>query len=83
MLTSCVFVTTSITLFYLELLSIIQCELVTKNTGLLKYKHQGIMQTTMLDTLVIHNSLVYDVYIDDIVDTKFHIRHLLLFQYFV
>ena len=54
-----------------------------KNTVLLKNKRQGIMPTTMLKYLVIHNSFVSEVYIEYKADMICHHHHLYYEQYFI
>ena len=51
--------------------------------ALLKKKRQGIPHTNMLESMVIQNSFLSDVYRYDIVDIEFHLHHLHLVQYFI
>ena len=49
----------------------------------LKKKIKGIIPKTMSYYLVIHNSLVSDVYMDDIAGMKYFLHHLHFEQYFI
>ena len=79
MLAFCVYVTCSLTLLYLEGISLIQCQLPTrKNAVLRKNKCQGILPTNMLASLVNLFIFVSNLYMDDIANMIFQ-----LYQYFI
>ena len=44
---------------------------------------QEILPTTMFAYLVIYNSFVSDIYMEDIADTKYQLHHLHLEKYFI
>ena len=46
-------------------------------------KLQEIFSTTLLASLVVHNSFVSYLYMEDIADMKFQLHHLHLEQYFI
>ena len=52
-------------------------------TDLLKKKYKVILPTTMLTSLVIHNSFVSDVFVGDISDMKCQLCYIYLKQYFI
>ena len=54
-----------------------------ENTILLNNKCQGILPTTMLEYLIIHNIFVFDVYMENIADMKFQSHHLHLEDSFI
>ena len=51
--------------------------------GLLKNKCEGVLPTNMIASLVIHNSFVYDVYMEDIANMKCQLHHIQMEEYFI
>ena len=54
-----------------------------ETTVLIKNKYQGIIPTTMLAPLLINNSFVSDVYMDDISGMIYQLHHLNFEQDFI
>ena len=54
-----------------------------ENTVTVKNRFQGILPTTMLTSLIIHNHFVSDVHMEDMTDMKCQLRHLNLEKYFI
>ena len=54
-----------------------------KNTALLNKKCQEILPSTKLEYLVIQNSLVSGVYMDDIFGMEYQLHHLHFRKYFI
>ena len=52
-------------------------------TVLLKNKYQGILPTTMLSYLVIHNCFVSGVFMEDIADMKYQLHYIHLVKDFI
>ena len=89
MLALFIYVTSFLALVYMEVIYNIQCYLFKSkhcfteeetSSNTYNKKHQVICTATMLEYLVIHNSFVSDVYMDDMAYMKQELCHLHLEQ---
>ena len=78
----CVFVTSSLTILYVEVIDNIKYYIFTRKHSFTK-KSQGISPTIMLASFKILNIFVSDIYIDDIADMIYQLQHLHLYQSFI
>ena len=84
MLALWLFIIRSLTLVHLKVIDNIECWICISTTMLYyEINNKKSFLTTMLEYLVIHNSSVTDIYIEDISDMKFQLHQFHLDQYFI